>query len=113
MKDKIEKILDGFNIPYKYLLRPSIGIKKTVLSYHFFNESNVLKGDGKGRIYGGNVQLDIFSKENNRQLIRDITREFEKQRILLVRVEEDQESFKNQILYHKIIIFEYFEESEA
>lgn len=109
MIDKIKNILKEINPKTEYQVRPPIDKRAEnteVISFYFFNERYVVKGDGVGRLIGRELQVDVFST-------RPITDTKDKVRIALEKTNEfifnyaDEriEDIKGERLYHTIIQF--------
>lgn len=109
MIEEVLDILKKINKNSCYQVRPPIDKRAEnteVISFHFFNERYVLKGDGEGRFIGSELQVDIFST-------RPITDTKDKVRIALEKTnelifnyaDERVEDIKGERLYHTIIQF--------
>ena len=65
MINKVWEVLQPLNIPVSFEIRPEISPQSRVgISYHFFNEGYNQYGDGKGREFGGSLQVDVFAYIN-------------------------------------------------
>jgi hypothetical protein len=63
--DLVKETLDPLGVPVQFLERPK---SAPCISFHFFNESGTLYGDGKPVVNGGMLQLDIFHTKSPRTL---------------------------------------------
>lgn len=112
MIQKVYDILKQLNVPIKYILRPDIsGSNKIGISYHFFNESYNLYGDGKGKEFGGVLQVDIFSTVDYTDIVQQVRTLLEQHNFRLADMRDSEEGFEEGGLkyYHKILIFNYIE----
>ena len=110
MIQKVYDILKPLNIPIQYILRPDIsGSSKIGISYHFFNESDNLYGDGEGMEFGGSLQIDIFSLVDYTDVIKQVKELMKSNRFRLADMRDSDDSFSNVQYYHKILIFNYSE----
>lgn len=109
MIERIKNILKKINPKTEYQVRPPIDKRAEnteVISFYFFNERYVLKGDGQGRFIGSELQVDVFST-------RPITDTKDKVRIALEKTnefifnyaDERVEDIKGERLYHTILQF--------
>lgn len=62
MVTKVYNLLKQINVPLDYNFRPDFDNKNIILSYHFFNETGILYGDGDIVEFGGSIQIDLFVK---------------------------------------------------
>lgn len=112
MIQKVYDILKQLNVPIKYILRPDIsGSNKIGISYHFFNESYNLYGDGKGKEFGGVLQVDIFSTVDYTDIVQQVRTLLEQHNFRLADMRDSEDSFEEGGLkyYQKILIFNYVE----
>lgn len=110
MIQKVYDILKPLNIPIQYILRPDIsGNSKIGISYHFFNESDNLYGDGEGMEFGGSLQIDIFSLVDYTDVIKQVKELMKANKFRLADSWDSDDSFSNVKYYHKILIFNYSE----
>lgn len=110
MIQKVYDILKPLKVPIQYILRPDIsGSSKIGISYHFFNESDNLYGDGEGMEFGGSLQIDIFSLVDYTDVIKQVKELMKSNRFRLVDMRDSDDSFSNVQYYHKILIFNYSE----
>lgn len=112
MIQKVYDILKQLNVPIRYILRPDIsGSNKIGISYHFFNESYNLYGDGKGKEPGGVLQVDIFSTVDYSAIVQQIQELLEENNFRLADKRDSEDSFEEGGLkyYQKILIFNYVE----
>lgn len=111
MIEKIYEVLRKFNYPVKYLLRPAFDDKNIVISFHFFNERYAYYGDGEGKNFEKNIQVDIFYKSDIANLDRLIIDELKKLNIRFEESFESEDSLSGIRLYHKVLRFYFFERS--
>ena len=110
MINTVHNILKPLNIPTKYILRPDIsGSSKIGISYHFFNESPNLYGDGEGKEEGGVLQIDIFSTADFTNIVNQVKTLMKANKFRLADSRDSDDSFSNVQYYHKILIFNYSE----
>lgn len=110
MIQTVYNILKPLNIPVKYILRPDIsGSSKIGISYHFFNESPNLYGDGEGKEEGGVLQIDIFSTVDFTSTVNQVKTLMKSNKFRLADGRDSDDSFSNVQYYHKILIFNYSE----
>jgi len=112
MIQKVYDILKQLNVPIKYILRPDIsGSNKIGISYHFFNESYNLYGDGEGEEFGGVLQVDIFSTVDYTDIVQQVRTLLEQHNFRLADMRDSEDSFEEGGLkyYQKILIFNYVE----
>ena len=110
MINTVYNILKPLSIPIKYILRPDIsGSSKTGISYHFFNESPNLYGDGEGKEEGGVLQIDIFSTIDFTSIVNQVKDLMKANKFRLADSKDSDDSFSNVQYYHKILIFNYSE----
>lgn len=106
----VYNVLKPLNLPVKWQLRPSFDKSKTVISYHFFNEGDLLHGDGEGIEEGGALQIDIFSKTNYTSTVKEVKSLLKRAGFLFEEAKDNTEKLdENTIIYHKILIFNYIE----
>lgn len=106
----VYNILKPLNIPISYILRPDIsGSSKIGISYHFFNESPDLYGDGEGKEEGGVLQIDIFSTVDFTNTANQVKALMKASKFRLADSRDSDDSFSNVQYYHKILIFNYSE----
>lgn len=108
MIQKVYNILKPLNIPIQYVLRPEIS-NKIGISYHFFNESDNLYGDGEGKEFGGSLQIDIFSTVDYTTVVNQVKDLMKANKFRLADMRDGDDSFSNVKYYHKILIFNYSE----
>lgn len=110
MIQKVYDILKPLNIPIKYILRPDIsGTSKIGISYHFFNESPNLYGDGEGVEEGGTLQIDIFSTIDFTSVVNQVKALMKDNKFRLADSRDSDDSMSSVQYYHKILIFNYAE----
>lgn len=110
MIQKVYNILEPLNVPALFMLRPKIdNANKVGLSYHFFNESNNLYGDGEGLEFGGVLQIDVFSLEDYTNVVNQIKNIMKANNFRLADSRDSDDSFNNTQYYQKILIFNYVE----
>lgn len=106
----VYNILKPLDIPVKYILRPDIsGSSKIGISYHFFNESPNLYGDGESKEEGGTLQIDIFSTVDFTSTVNQVKVLMKANKFRLADGRDSDDSFSNVQYYHKILIFNYSE----
>lgn len=111
MIQKVDDILKPLNIPIRYILRPDIsGSSKIGISYHFFNESNNLYGDGEGKKESGTVQIDIFSTIDYSGMVKQVKSLMKANKFRFADSWDGDDSLSSVKYYHKILIFNYMEE---
>lgn len=115
MIQKVNEILKPLNIPTLYMFRPEINnSNKTGISYHFFNESDNLYGDGEGMEFGGSVQVDIFSllslsSLDHEKVVKKVRDLMKANKFRLADMRDSDDSMSSVQYYHKILIFNYVE----
>lgn len=110
MITKIYNILQPIGVPIRYILRPDIsGSNKVGISYHFFNESPNLYGDGEGKEEGGVLQIDIFSTTDFTNTVNQVKTLMKANKFRLADMRDSDDSFSNVQYYHKVLIFNYSE----
>ena len=108
MIHKVYEILSTLKLPTKWLIAPDFGHHNIVISYHFFNEADLLHGDGQATEEGGALQVDIFSKVDYTNVTQEVKELLKKAHFLLEDARDDIEEIDNHtIIYHKILIFNY------
>ena len=110
MIQRVYEILNPLNIPIQYVLRPDIDSSKIGISYHFFNESNELYGDGEGIKEGGVLQVDIFSTIDYSIIVKQVKNLLKANKFRFADGRDNDDSFSNVKYYHKVLIFNYVEE---
>jgi hypothetical protein len=106
----VYNILKTLNVPVKYIVRPDIKTSKIGLSYHFFNEGYELYADGKGKEFGGSLQVDIFSTIDYSSIVRQSVELLENNGFRLADSRDSYDSLSNNIQYYqKTLIFNYEE----
>lgn len=106
----VYNILKPLNLPIEFLKRPQFDTSKTVISYHFFNESDDNFGDGKANEEAGALQVDIFSKIDYTSTVREVKEALSSANFMYFSGHDDIESLSNsEQIYHKILIFNYVE----
>lgn len=111
MINTVYNILKPLNVPVKYMLRPELNSKNRIAaSYHFFGEGYQSYGDGKGKDFGGSLQVDIFSTVDNSETIKQTRSLLE---INGFRLADSRDSFDslntNTQYYQKTLVFNYIE----
>ena len=110
MINKVYEILKPLGLPMKWQLTPPFDSKNIVISYHFFNEGNLLYGEGEAVEEGGSLQVDVFSKVDYMSAVKEIKRLLKGACFLYADARDDTEELdSNTIIYHKILIFNYCE----
>ena len=108
MVDRIYQLLKPLGHPCQYILRPNLD-RGVSISYHFFNRSRALRGDGKGRGFTQSVQIDVFYNRDIGSLADDIIDIMEAAGFLFSREDDDAEIVGGVRLYHKILVFNFLE----
>lgn len=103
--------LKPLNLPIMFLERPNFGSDKIVISYHFFNEGNLMYGDGKPNRSGGALQVDVFSKKvDYSSTVREVKALLVGANFMYSTGYDDIEKLsETEQLYHKVLIFNYVE----
>lgn len=110
MIKRVYDILKPLNMPIKYILRPDIsGSSKIGISYHFFNEGDILYGDGEGKEEGGSLQIDIFSTIDFTSAVNQVKGLMKANKFRLADMRDSDDSMSSVQYYHKILIFNYTE----
>lgn len=109
MIKKVKDILFKINPKTEYQVRPAIDKRaenNEVISFYFFNERYVLKGDGQGRFIGSELQVDVFSTRPISDTKDKIRTELEKTNDFIFSYADERiEDIKGERLYHTIIQF--------
>ena len=109
MIQKVYDILKPLNVPIKYILRPDMRVSKIGISYHFFNEGYELHGDGKGKEFGGSLQVDVFSLVDYTKVVKQVKDLMKSNKFRLADMRDSDDSLNSVKFYHKILIFNYSE----
>lgn len=111
MVNKVYIILKPLRVPIKWLKRPPFDASQIAISYHFFNEGDLIYGDGSVSEEGGALQVDIFSKVDYSSTIKEVKRLLKGAGFLFADGHPDAEEKldDNTTVYHKILIFNYVE----
>lgn len=110
MINVVYNILKQLNLPIKWQLRPPFDKSQTVISYHFFNEGDLLHGDGDASEEGGTLQVDIFSKTDYTGAVKEVKKLLKGAGFLFADSNDDMEELDNNtMIYHKVLIFNYVE----
>lgn len=105
----VEKVLKKLPYKFKWQTRPRIE-NNPVISFHFFNEENELFGDGDGLEMGGELQVDVFSKNDYSKAVKEIRAALEKAKFRFSEQWDDIEEINStEKIYHKIILFNFIE----
>lgn len=105
MIDFILNILKKINKNSCYQVRPPI-VDGIGISFHFFNERYVLKGDGDGRYIGKDLQVDIFSTRPALETKNEVRKAIEAtKKYMFNYADERPEDISGQRLYHTVIKF--------
>lgn len=107
MIDLTLKKLKELNIPTAYSIRPALNDK--AISFHFFGDRYTLYGDGKGKHFGGNLQVDLFSKTPDRMVSREIIEKLESINYRFEYKNDMWDTTTGIRLYHYVLIFSYIE----
>lgn len=110
MIQRVNDILKPLNIPIQYILRPDISGSKIGISYHFFNESPTLYGEGMAIKTGGVLQVDVFSTIDFTSVVNQVKELMKANKFRLADSKDSDDSMSNIKYYHKILIFNYSEE---
>lgn len=111
MINTVYEILKPLNVPVQFMLRPEINsTNRTAISYHFFGEGWNIRGDGKGKEFGGSVQIDIFSLVDYSNMVNQVIDLMESSKFRLSDCRDSEDSLNNNTKYYqKILIFNYIE----
>jgi hypothetical protein len=110
MVEKVKEVLEPLVLPTAWQLRPAFDGKKTVISYHFFGESDACFGDGEGNEEIGSLQVDIFSLVDYRSTVKEVKRLLKLAKFKFAYANDDVEKVSDsKVIYHKILIFNYIE----
>lgn len=111
MINKVYEVLKPLNLPIKWLKRPPFDKSNIAISYHFFNESGELFGEGKATEEGGSLQVDVFGKTDYSSIVKDVKKLLKSARFLFAEAYPDTEEAldQNTTVYHKVLIFNYLE----
>lgn len=113
IKDKVYELLKTLKYPVKWQVRPKLDkANTTVISFHFFNQTNSLYGNGEGLKQGGALQIDVFSLVDYTKTVDKIKKLFVDNKFRFAEMYDDIEEIGNNQAFHKVIIFNY-EESEV
>lgn len=110
LQEKVYRLLIPLGVPVQYLIRPPLSDKGYVISFHFYNEQHLIEGDGRGRMWGGRLQLDLFSKQSTREHFRTISGLLSKAGFVLFDAYETDEALKGIKLYHGVILMSFADE---
>ena len=103
----VSDILTPIGIPVEYELRPN-GFPS--ISYHFFGEQGELFGDGEIEQEMVSCQIDIWSKGDYTQIKKQVRSAMKEADFLFVSADGNYEKDVN--IFHGILIFNYYYESE-
>ncbi len=110
MINTVYNILKPLNIPVLFLRRPKIDkTNKIGISFHFFNESYNLYGDGNGNESGGVLQIDVFSLIDYTNVVNQIKQIMKENKFRLADSRDSDDSMNEINYYQKILIFNYIE----
>ena len=109
MVNKVYNIFKTLGYPTQYQIRPSFDSKGVVISYHFFNETHAYYGDGDGKHFVKNLQIDIFHKTDIKDLDRRIIKLLKEIGFRFNETYESDETLSGVRLYHKVLRFNYLE----
>ena len=109
MIKKVRDTLKPLNIPIKYIKRPDMNGSKIGISYHFFNESNELYGDGEEKETSGSVQIDVFSATDYTNVVKQIKNLMKANKFRFAGSDDSDDGMSSVQYYHKILIFNYTE----
>lgn len=109
--DTVCNLLKPLNIPVLHILRPDINSKsRTGISYHFFNEGYQSYGDGKGKEFGGSLQVDVFSTVDYSSVVKQVRETLEANGFKHADSRDTSDSLNSNIQYYqKTMIFNYVE----
>lgn len=106
----VYNILKPLNLPIEFLKRPQFDTSKTVISYHFFNESDDNFGDGKANEEVGALQVDIFSKTDYTSTVKEVKSLLSSANFMYSNGYDNIENLSSsEQIYHKVLIFNYVE----
>ena len=105
MIQKVNNILKPLDLPVEYIIRPNI--VDIGISYHFFNESPNLYGDGEDKLEGGSLQIDVFSTIDFTSVVNQIKALMKAGKFRLADMRDSDDSIGNVQYHHKIMIFNY------
>lgn len=101
-------ILKPLNVPVLWQLRPE---SLPGITYHFFNEGGELYGDGEEETSGAACQIDIWGKGDYTNIVEQVKKLMKQNGFLFM---DGRDDFESEIkVYHKILIFNYYFESEV
>lgn len=95
--------------PTRHINRPDFGASKTVISYHFFNEGFGNYGDGLGISEGGSLQVDIFSKVDYTDIVKQVKKRLINKKFRFAGSYDTDDTVGSTNLYHKVLTFNYSE----
>ncbi|SHF13500.1 hypothetical protein SAMN02745784_02921 [Tissierella praeacuta DSM 18095] len=105
----VDKTLSPLKIPVLWQIRPG---KFPGISYHFFNESGILFGDGEVERMTVSCQVDIWSKDGHENIKKEVKKLMKKSRFLEPYSYDGYE--KEVKLYHTVMVFNYhYKEGET
>ena len=108
MINRTFELLKTVDVPVKWNKIPDINFCDTVIGYNFFNEANLLKGDGICAEKGGSLQVDVYSKKSYESIVENIINLLEKNGFVYFEGRDDMENIDNYTaLFHKVLIFNY------
>lgn len=113
MINTVYNVLKSLNVPIQYILRPDIKSNKIGISYHFFNEGYGLHADGKGKEFGGSLQVDVFSTADYTDTVRQVIKLLEEAGFRLADSRDSYDSLNNNIQYYQKILIFNFEERKV
>lgn len=110
MINRVYEVLKSLNVPMKWNKCPDFNTSKTVLSYHFFNEGELLHGDGESVEEGGALQVDIYSKTDYSRIVNQTKKLLKDAHFYFESGDDTAETLDNTtMIYHKVLIFNYIE----
>lgn len=109
MIDRVYQALRPLGYPALWEKRPKL-TTKPVISFHFFGEGGQFYGNGEVLVYGGKLQVDIFSKTDYSGAVRAVRDALTADGFRFEEAWDDVEDLDNTTeLYHKVMIFNYAE----
>ncbi|WP_315122338.1 hypothetical protein [uncultured Clostridium sp.] len=100
--------LSPLNVPILWQLRPTT---LPGITYHFFDESGELFGEGQETLSMTSCQIDIWSKDNYTDLKKNVRKIMKSNGFLFANGFDSFEADVN--IYHKTLVFNYYYESEV
>ena len=111
MINTVYEILTSIDNPVPVLWnnRPEITVANpTVIAYYFFNEGNLIYGDGEGFEPIGSVQVSVFSTGDYTNTVTQVKQKMKEAGFRYVDGWDSEDSLPEKY-YQKILIFNYLE----